>query len=68
MKVVIATHGNWNKSSQVFIDDKSISSAKEACRIIEAKSNLSLPTTGDSAVRILYNMAIDQGFTLYWDA
>lgn len=52
------------KTSEVFINDKKCRSAKEACRIIENGSNLHLPTAGESAVRVLYNMAVDQDFEL----
>ena len=56
------------KKSTVFLNNKECPSAKEACRIIENEVRLYLPTTGESAVRVLYNMAIDQEFKLYWEA
>lgn len=52
------------KTSEVFINNKKCRSAKEACQIIENGSNLHLPTSGESAVRVLYNMAVDQDFEL----
>jgi len=62
-KIQIELHTS-GKKTEVFINGKKITSAREACNIIQNKTNLTLPTTGDSAVRVLYNMAVDQGFTL----
>ncbi len=56
------------RGSQVFINDSQLRSAKEACRLIEQKADLSLPTQGESAVRVLYNCAIDHGFEMIWES
>lgn len=62
----IETIGSDKKSTKICINDKPITSAKEACRIIEKNLKTSLPTTGDSAVRVLCNFAIDNDFDLIW--
>jgi hypothetical protein len=54
----------FGKKSEVFINDKECRPAQEACRIIENGTNLHFSTAGESAVRVLYNMAVDQGFEL----
>lgn len=48
----------------VFIGGAAIRSAKEACRRIEVLANVSLPTDGDSAVRVLQDFAIDRLFEI----
>jgi hypothetical protein len=64
--IELETKGNGKRSSTISINHKLISSAKEACKIIENASNVYLPTTGESAVRVLYNFAIDNNFELVW--
>jgi hypothetical protein len=64
VQIKIQTYG---KTTAVYIDGTLYRKATEACREIEAKTGLSLPTKGESAVRVLYNMAIDYGFQLYWE-
>ncbi len=64
--VEIETIGNRKKSTKVFIDHQLINTAKEACKIIENKINLPLETKGESAVRVLYNFAIDRDFDFIW--
>ena len=66
MKIKLKTCGCGKSSTTVFIDESQCRSAKEACRIIENNSYLQLPTFRDSAVRVLYNMAIDNEFQLIW--
>jgi len=56
------------RSSQVFINKTRFGSAKEACRFIEQRAGVSLSTTGESAVRVLYNCAIDHKFQLIWES
>lgn len=66
ISIKLETNGSNKRSTSVFINGKKCSSAKEACSIIEDNSDLILPTKGDSAVRVLYNMAIDNDFNLLW--
>lgn len=56
------------RGSQVFINKTQFRTAKEACRFIEQRAGVSLPTTGESAVRVLYNCAIDHKFELIWES
>jgi hypothetical protein len=65
IKVEIETFGNDNKSTTVIIDGEPCRSSKKACQILENRTSISLPTGGESAVRVLYNMAIDYNFELY---
>ena len=62
--VEIRFRGRTNPS--ISIDGSLAPSAKAACRAIENRAGLSLPTKGDSAVRVLYNMAVDYGFDFHW--
>ena len=64
--IKIETIGNHGNSTKVFINDKHIQYANAACKIIEEKTNISLPTSFNSAVRVLYNFAIDYNFDLIW--
>ncbi len=64
--IEIETHGNSRKSSIISINRKVIGSATEACKIIERSTNVYLPTNGESAVRVLYNFAVDNNFALAW--
>jgi len=50
--------------STVFFGSEKVQSAKEACRRLEVSAGISLPTQGDSAVRVLQDMAIDHGFEI----
>ena len=67
VKVEIETFGNVKKSTTVIIDGKPCKSAAEACQILENRTNISLPRKRESAPRVIYNMAIDFGFELYWE-
>ena len=60
-EIKIVTRGT---KSTVFFGGEPIRSAKEACRRLEVSAGISLPTQGDSAVRVLQNMAIDRGFEI----
>lgn len=64
--IEIETKGNSKKSTTISINHKTINSAKEACKLIERNANICLPTTGESAVRVLYNFAIEHDFDLIW--
>ena len=55
----IVTRGT---KSIVFFGSEQIRSAKEACRRLEVSAGINLPTQGDSAVRVLQDLAIDRGF------
>lgn len=66
MKIKLETKGSGQRSTTVYINNKAVKSAKEACRIIEMNTKLYLPTKNESAVRVLYNMAIDYDFELIW--
>lgn len=57
----IATRGT---KSTVFFGGEQLRSAKEACRRLELSAGVSLPTQGDSAVRVLQDFAIDRGFEI----
>jgi hypothetical protein len=59
--VKIVTRGT---KSTVFLGNEQIRSAKEACRRLEVSAGISLPTQGDSAVRVLQDLAIDRGFEI----
>ena len=50
--------------STVFLGSEQLRSAKEACRRLEVSAGISLPTQGDSAVRVLQDMAVDRGFEI----
>ena len=50
--------------STVFFGIEQLRSAKEACRRLEVSSGINLPTQGDSAVRVLQDLAIDRGFEI----
>ncbi|MGD0917495.1 MAG: hypothetical protein ABSB22_13665 [Thermodesulfobacteriota bacterium] len=63
VRVLLETRG---AQTRVSLDGVSFRSAKEACRALQAKTRRKLPTQGDSAVRVLYNLAIDEGFTMQW--
>ena len=66
MKIKLETKGSGKRSTTVYINNEAVKSAKETCKIIEMNSKLYLPTEGESAVRVLYNMAIDYDFELIW--
>jgi len=51
---------------EIYLDGKLCDSAKEGCRQLERMSGIKLKTAGDSAVRVLYNLAIDNGFQMKW--
>lgn len=59
--VEILTRGT---KSTVFFGGERISSAKEACRRLEASAGVRLPTQDDSAVRVLQDFAIDRRFDI----
>jgi len=52
--------------TKVYINDEKINSAKVACKEIEQLIGISLPTSGESAVRVLYNFAVERGLSLTW--
>jgi hypothetical protein len=60
-EVRIVTRGT---KSTVFFGAERLRSAKEACQRLEVSAGLRLPTQGDSAVRVLQDMAIDRGFEI----
>jgi len=64
--IEIKTKGNSKNSTRVYINHKLIKTSKEACNIIERNTNIPLKTTDESAVRVLYNFAIDYNFDLIW--
>lgn len=63
IEVTIKTRGTH---SRVFLNGKLCRSAKDACRRLEEQTAVSLPTAGESAVRVLYNMAIDREFEMHY--
>lgn len=64
ISIKIKTIGNGKRSTTVYINNQIMRNAIEACRRIESCTNYSLNTTGDSAVRVLYNFVIDHNFDL----
>ena len=60
-EIRIATRGT---KSTVFFGSERLRSAKEACQRLEVSAGVSLPTQGDSAVRVLQDMGIDRGFEI----
>jgi hypothetical protein len=50
--------------SSTYIAGEMLRSAREACRRLEASFGLHLPTEGDSAVRVLQDLAVDRGFEI----
>ena len=54
-------------NSTVRLAGEDVRSAKEACRCLEALAGLHLPTEGDSAVRVLQNMAVDRAFEIEFE-
>lgn len=54
------------KSSKVYLNGEPIRNAKLACAQLQQKKGISLPTSGESAPRILYNLAVERGFSLIW--
>jgi len=64
--IEIETIGNSNNSTKVHINHQPIKTAKKVCKIIERNTKFPLKTTGESAVRVLYNFAIDHNFDLIW--
>jgi hypothetical protein len=53
-------------STKVYINGEKTRSAKVACKEIEQLKGISLPTFGESAVRVLYNFAVERGLSLTW--
>ena len=64
-KVVLESQGG---KTSVFINDRRCHSAKEACSLLEDDLRERIPTQGDSAARILYNLAIDKDFQMRWES
>jgi len=64
--IELETRGNGKRSSTIAINHERIGSATEACRKIERATNVHLPARGESAVRVLYNFAVDNDFELVW--
>jgi hypothetical protein len=62
--VEIRTRGD---KSVVDLDGEQMPSAKEACRRLEVSERLRLPTQGDSAVRVLQNLAVDRSFEIEFE-
>lgn len=62
--VEVLTRG---EKSVVYLDGEQMPSAKEACRRLEVSANLRLPTQGDSAVRVLQNLAVDRSFEIEFE-
>lgn len=60
-EIRIVTRGT---KSTVFLGSEQMRSAKEACRRLEISAGISLPTQGESAVRVLQDMAVDRGFEI----
>lgn len=54
----------FGEKSIVYLDGEQMPSAKEACRHLEVSEHLLLPTQGDSAVRVLQNLAVDRSFEI----
>jgi hypothetical protein len=59
--VEVLTRG---KKSVVYLDGERVHSAREACRRLEESAGVSLPTQGDSAVRVLQDLAVDRSFEI----
>jgi hypothetical protein len=51
---------------RVFLDGEACKAATDACRTIESRSELVLPTVRTSAPRTLWDMAVDQDFEFVW--
>lgn len=62
--VEVLTRG---EKSVVCLDGEQMLSAKEACRRLEVLACLRLPTQGDSAVRVLQNLAVDRSFEIEFE-
>ena len=50
----------------IHLDDKKIRSAKKTCEILTQSYGVNLQTTGESAVRVLYNYAVENAFSMEW--
>lgn len=61
IRIEIITRG---AKSAVRMNGAMLRSAREACQHLELHAGLHLPTEGDSAVRILQDLAIDHGFEI----
>jgi hypothetical protein len=59
--IEIRTRGT---KSTVYFNGKLVQTATEACRKLETLAGVRLPTDGDSAVRVLQDFALDNGFKI----
>jgi hypothetical protein len=50
--------------SSVFFNGQRVRSSKEACSRLESMAHVRLPTSGESAARVIQNFAIDHGFDI----
>ena len=62
--VEVLTRGT---KSTVHFSGEEMRSAKEACRRLEVSAGVHLPTQGDSAVRVLQDLAIDHRFEIEFE-
>lgn len=53
--------------STVYFNGARIHSAKEVCQRLESLAGLHLKTEGDSAVRVLQDLAVDRGFQIEFE-
>lgn len=54
------------KTSTVYLNGELIKSAKRACELLQKIDGINLPTLGESAPRVLYNFAVERGFSFIW--
>jgi len=53
-----------HRGSRVFLEGKECRSAKEACERLRARTGVALELRGESAVRVLYNLGVDNDFAM----